>query len=349
MWSLHGAAPIIAEPGGPATLLVPGEAVRLLAVDLPLSSHAKRLEALPFAIEDAIADPLDAVHIALGVEVAPKRYLVGVVRHAVMAAWVEAADEAGLGHAAIVPDMLALPRPGEGEWAVELGDTRALVRAGDGTGFALAAPMLRTAWDAAGRPAIHGYGAPLPDDMGAQAAELAGAPLVQRLVGPALDLRQGAYARRRAAAGMGYGRRIAWIVAAGALAHAGIAVADTIMLRTIAERRADDLRELVALTAPGTALPEDDFAGQVADLIPEPQRASPFLPLVTRVSGALAPHSAGLAVRAMRFEGAQLVLDMDALQPGMAARLTAALADARVDGRVVEAADGSLRLVAQGA
>jgi general secretion pathway protein L len=117
-------------------MLVPTEQVRLLAVDLPLASRAKRMEALPFAIEDRIADPIESVHLALGMEIAPKRYLVGVVRHDVMESWVARADEAGLGHAAMVPDALALPVPGEGAWAVDLGETRAVVRAGDGTGFA---------------------------------------------------------------------------------------------------------------------------------------------------------------------------------------------------------------------
>ena len=94
VWTLSGERLIIAEPGGPATVLVPSESVLLLAVDLPLASRAKRLAALPFAIEDRIADPLDAVHIALGAEIAPQRYLVAVVRHTLMLRWIELADAA---------------------------------------------------------------------------------------------------------------------------------------------------------------------------------------------------------------------------------------------------------------
>src|SRR5689334_14006904 len=125
VWTLAGNAPIIAEPGGPATVLVPTEQVRLLAVDLPVQGRARRLEALPFAIEDRIAEPLESVHIALGVELAPKRHLVGVVRHDVMADWVERAEAEGLGGARFVPDALALPLPTEGGWAVDLDSWRA--------------------------------------------------------------------------------------------------------------------------------------------------------------------------------------------------------------------------------
>ncbi|MEI9928413.1 MAG: type II secretion system protein GspL [Sphingomonas sp.] len=78
-----------------------------------------------------------------GAEIGPKRYLVGVVRREVMADWVERAEAAGLGQAAMVPDALALPVPPEGAWSVDLGARRAVVRVGDGTGFACSAALLR--------------------------------------------------------------------------------------------------------------------------------------------------------------------------------------------------------------
>jgi general secretion pathway protein L len=63
------------------TLFVPGEDVLLLAVDLPIASRRHRMEALPFAIEDRIAEPLDAVHVAIGAQLSPNRYLAAVVKH----------------------------------------------------------------------------------------------------------------------------------------------------------------------------------------------------------------------------------------------------------------------------
>ena len=52
------------------------------------------------------------------------------------------AEEAGIGHAAMVPDVLTLPRPAEG-WAVSQSGGRAAVRDADGTGFEVPAPLLR--------------------------------------------------------------------------------------------------------------------------------------------------------------------------------------------------------------
>jgi general secretion pathway protein L len=330
-------------------MLVPTEQVRLLAVDLPLASRTKRLEALPFAIEDQIAEPIESVHLALGAEIAPKRYLVGVVRHEVMASWVEVAGEAGLGHAAMVPDALALPRPPEGEWAVDLGAERAVVRAGDGTGFAVPPAMLQAAWQAAGRPAVSSYGLPLPAEMLAGGSTLAPEALSERLLAPALDLRQGPYARRRAAL-PNVLRRLGWIVALGAAAHVVIATADTVMLRRIADRREADTRALAAIAAPGANL-GGDLAASVADLLPAGSSGptDAFLPLLTRISGALGPLAGSIQVRAINYQANALTLDLDGTEPGLAGRVDAALRAARVRGTVTRSPDGSIRITASNA
>lgn len=343
VWTLAGNGLIIAEPEGPATILVPSEQVLLLAVDLPLASRAKRREALPFAIEDRIADSIDAVHLAIGAEIAPKRYLVAVVRHDVMAAWVERAEAAGLGHAAMVPDALALPVPVEGAWSVDLGVHRAVVRAGDGTGFACAAAMLRPVWEAAGRPPATSYGASLPAEMMLGEASLEPEPLARRLLLPPLDLRQGPYARRRPVSNVW--RRLAWIAAIGAVAHTGIALADTVMLTVIANRRAAETRYLLMTNAPGVPLTGDLTATAAAALskggggVPQT-----FLPLLSRLSAALAPLG-GISARAIEFQGNSLTMDLDA-QPGLAARIRDALSNARVTATVAESPDGSIRITA---
>lgn len=321
-------------------MLVPTEQVLLLAVDLPLRSHAQRLQALPFAVEDRVAESLDSVHLALGARIEANRYLVGVVRHDVMAGWVAQAEAGGLGHAPLVPDALVLPQQAEGSWAVELTDGRALVRTGDGAGFACPAALLRPAWEAAGRPPVHGYGEPLPDDMQVSSGRLEPANRAQG----ALDLRQGRYARRRGAMPQVW-RRIAWVVALGAAAHTGIALADTVMLRVIADRRAEETRKLVAVAAPGANL-AGDLATTVADMLPQGGAPQVFAPLLSRVSRALAPLGGALRARAIGFEGNALTLDFEPAEPGLAARLRAALAGAQVAATVAESPDGTIRVTA---
>ncbi|MCW4460107.1 type II secretion system protein GspL [Sphingomonas sp. BT-65] len=342
VWTLSGGRPIIAEPDGPATLLVPSESVLLLVVDLPLGTHAKRVAALPFAIEDRIADPIDAVHIALGSEIAPKRYLVAVVRHARMREWVEIAEAEGLAHAAMVPDALALPVPDEG-WTAEAGDGRVLVRSGDGTGFAISSALVGQAWEAAGRPRIWNAGSVPVGELPQEPRPAGGGGLAERLARPAVDLRQGVYARR-AAGGSGWLKRLGWIAAAGIAAHTMIAAADAVMLRVIAERRADDTRAVVAQAAPGANLGED-LQASVTDMLPPPGVAgSRFVPLVTRTSNALAPLSSAVTARSMRFEGNALVMEIEPGEPGLAGRIRDAMRAAGVSADVAAGADGAVRL-----
>ena len=344
VWTLDGRGLVVADHDGPATVLVPSEAVRLLAVDLPIANRARRIAALPFAVEDMIAEPIESVHLAIGRELAARRYLVAVVRHDRMAEWVARAEGGGLEHAALVPDALALPTPAAGGWSVDLGETRALVRRDDSTGFALPAPMLRTAWEAEGRPAITAYGAPLPDDMAGAADTLGAEPLGRRLLSPAIDLRQGAYARRRRSL-PGFWKRVGQIAAIGAVAHAGIAAADTLALKRIAANRERETRQLVLEVAPGTSLPADDLVGTVTDLLPQAGAGGAenrFLPVIARVSAALAPAAPGVQARAMGFVGDVVTIDLDG---GDARAIDAALKAAGV-AATVTAQPGSVRIAA---
>lgn len=342
VWALSGGRAIIAERDGPATLLVPSESVLLLGVDLPLGSHARRLAALPFAVEDRIADPVESVHLALGSEIAPKRYLVAVVRHTLMREWVETAQAEALGHAAMVPDALALPVPEEG-WSAEAGDGRVLVRSADGTGFAVSSMLVGPAWEAAGRPRIWNNGAVPIGELPQESRPAGGGGLTEPLASQTVDLRQGVYARR-GAGGSNWVKRLGWIVAAGITAHVLIAAADTVMLRTIAERRADDTRSAVAQAAPGANLGED-LRVSVADMLPAAgPTGSQFVPLVTRTSGALAPLSSAVTLRSMRFEGNALVMEIEPGEPGLADRVRAALRGAGVTAEVAAGQDGAVRL-----
>lgn len=343
VWTLSGERLIIAEADGPATVLAPSESVLLLTADLPLASRAKRLAALPFAIEDRIADPLDAVHIALGAEVAPRRYLVAVVRHSLMLQWVELADAAALGHAAIVPDALALPVPEAGGWSAEAVDDRVLVRTGDGAGFAMPVALIGQAWRAAGEPRVWNCGAGPIGELPHDKRPAGGGGLAERLLTPPVDLRQGRYARR-AAGGGDWLRRLGWIAAAGIAAHAVIAAADTVMLRVIAERRAAETRAVVAQAAPGANL-SGDLRTSVADLLPPPGAAgSAFVPLIARTARALTPLSSSVTARTMRFEGNALVLDLEPGEIGLAERVRGALRAAGIAGEVTAAPDGVVHM-----
>ncbi len=354
VWTLAGDRLIIVSAEGPATILVPTERVRLLAIDLPLPNRARRLAALPFAIEDQVAEPIESLHLALGTRTAPAeaphRYLVGVVRAETMAEWVALAEANGLGAAPMVPDVLLLPRPVEG-WAVEVRDGRALVLAADGTGFALPAALFGSAWDAAGRPRIHHLGEPLGGDIVAHATtpDLRDDDARAEVAVAELDLRQGMFAARRER-GSGGWRRLGWILAIGAAAHILIAGGDALMLRSIADRRAAETRALVSVAAPGTDL-TGDLKAKVTDLLPTGGARAPdrFVPLLARLSSALNPLAGSIAVRSVRYEGSVLTMECDPGAPDLAARIAEALRAGRIQGQATASPDGSIRITASAA
>lgn len=326
---------------GVAAVLVPSELVLVLAVDLPLPTRRRRLEALPFAVEDALAEPIDAVHLALGAEIAPRRHLVGVVAHGVMRQWAAQLEDAGLSHAALIPDALALPRPPSGSWSVDISGGRALIRVEDGTGFAVPADRLPAAWAAGGAPSCISYGDPLPEGMTLADNGITADPLAARLIVPLLDLRQGVYARPRNALAPAW-RRLAIVAAGGLLAHAAIAAADTAALRNIAADRETETQALLAEKAPGLVV-GDNLVAAASNLLPnDAGGSSRLLPLLARTSTALAPLGAQVAVRDLSWveaEGA-LGLDLDAPDLATLQRVQATLDAAGLEAEVGAAAAG---------
>ncbi len=325
IWSLDGDRLVNIEEyaddaaAGAAVVLVRSEHVLLLAAPLPpMTSALRRREALPFAIEEYIAAPLDKVHIALGAETAPGVWLAGVVDHGLMAQWLMRLAEAGLERARLVPDAMALPVPGAGSWSVDLAGDRALVRADDGSGFAVPLALLEPAWRAAGEPACIAYGDPLPPQFAAAQAAFESQPLAVRLLAPAIDLRQGRYAAPRRPFNPLW-KRIALVAGLGALAHGAIAIADTLALTYLAEQRATQVRAFGASLQPPVEI-GPDLGDALVALTPDAAATGPgrFTSLLARCAAALgtgaaaSPGAASPTVwRSLSFDGAAGTLTIE--------------------------------------
>lgn len=301
LWSLGHDGIVLVDDAwpGPPVVLAPTEQLLMLAVDLPLASRSQRLSALPFAIEDQVSEPLDAVHAALGALLAPGRYLAGVVRHDRMRRWCAMMAEAGLGQAALVPDALALPSPGPGFWSVAVSGERALVRTADGPGFALPTAQLSLVWENSGRPLLVSYGEPLPEGLIGDAPGPGWTPLSGFEQPPALDLRQGPYVA--AAASSPLLRRLILVLGIGILAHAAIYVVDTVALMRAADQKRAEVAVLVT-AAGGPA--EGDLAATAERMLPQGSGSgSDFLPLFSRASTALLPVGAGISLQTVGYGG----------------------------------------------
>lgn len=92
----------------PVTLIIPGQWTRIFALDLPKLRGAERLNAAGFAIEDRLAAPLAAQHLAISSDGAR----VGIISKAKIAGLMKSAKDAGLNPAGIYADYdVAAPGP----------------------------------------------------------------------------------------------------------------------------------------------------------------------------------------------------------------------------------------------
>ncbi|MFK7861825.1 MAG: type II secretion system protein GspL [Granulosicoccus sp.] len=126
--------------GRRVTLILPADDVLLAQTVIPGNSLARAQQAVPFALEEQVADDVDDLHFALGTKNRNDEYPVAVVGLAAMDMITERCAEAGLRATEIVPETLALPvlsaaTPGVTVWSALLDQGRAVVRLGEYQGF----------------------------------------------------------------------------------------------------------------------------------------------------------------------------------------------------------------------
>jgi general secretion pathway protein L len=130
-----------AVDGRRAMLVVPGDDVLLAEASVPGGSAARAMQAVPYALEDQLADDVDQLHFALGSKDKNDIYPVAVVGRDTMDTVNEQCEAAGLRVSEIVPETLALPKfnggdVGESAWTALIDKEQAVVRMNGYKGFA---------------------------------------------------------------------------------------------------------------------------------------------------------------------------------------------------------------------
>lgn len=137
--------------------LVPSTDITLTTVELPAqlqnASQDRLLQAVPYLLEDRLAEEVETLHFALGRR-AGNRLPVVIVARARMEAWLKPFDDRGLTPASLVPDLLCIPRVYENGpvWSVLLEDGRAMVRSDACAGFSCETEMLQDFLNLAEKP-----------------------------------------------------------------------------------------------------------------------------------------------------------------------------------------------------
>lgn len=120
---------------------VPCEAVSLHLVTLPSNKRGLWARAVPYALEDQLAEDVDTLHFALGHALDNGRLPVAVMSQSLLRAELGRLAQAGCIPSAAVPEVLLLPWQ-LGEWSVLLEPDRAVVRTGRWEGWSTELALL---------------------------------------------------------------------------------------------------------------------------------------------------------------------------------------------------------------
>ena len=339
--------------------LVPAEDVVLLETDAVTTRRAQLARAIPFALEDQLASPVEDLHFALPEQIAGKRVSVAVVARATMRRWLGALSDLGLRADALVPETLALPPRANGAVAT-LEPTRALLRSGNcacacesdalPAWLALLAPAAIEVFDFRQAPRLAlpnanlSYHERQPDALAFFAANLAAEPALNLLQGEFAPSHRHAPARR-------LWRRAASLAAAAIVLAFAYAFADYLRLARESERLEAAQHDVLRTSVPELA----SVAGDPRQLMQSAltrlhgdSGGNGLLALLARIGPAFA-GTTRIALKAVEYRNATLELAMRAPDvptldltreqltnlSGLKAEVTAATTgDKGVDGRV---------------
>ncbi len=130
-------------------VFVPSTEITLTTVELPAHLHtapqAKLLQALPYLLEDRLAEDVDTLHFAIGRRVAGTPLPVAIATAEQLQEWLKPFQDNDVTPTAIVPDVLCLPlvqKEGLTCWSVLLEGAQSIVRCGSCAGFSCETEML---------------------------------------------------------------------------------------------------------------------------------------------------------------------------------------------------------------
>jgi len=341
-------------------VLVPSEQVVLLETDAVSARRAQLAKAVPFALEDQLASPVEELHFALAEHVAGARLGVAVVARAALRGWIETLAQLGIRADAVVPDSLALAPPGEGA-TVLIEPARALLRWGPAHGCVCETAALAQ-WLAVIAPAtvqVHDFRqAPrldLPVDVAryherqSDPLALFAAALVR---GPAINLLQGEFApNHRHVPARKLWRRAGLLAAASVILALAYAGGDYLRLKRESDRLEQAQHDALRATLPElgdvagdprqlmqSALTRMRGDSATGGLLPLLGRIGPVLSATTRVSLKSMEYrnaTLELGLRAPDVPTLDLVREQLANITGLKAEVTAATtSDKGVDGRL---------------
>lgn len=322
-----------AEATGRLTVvLVPGEHVTLARAKVPTSQRQRMIRAVPYALEEQLAEDVDRLHFALGALDPERGVAVAAVAREVMDDWLERLRTAGLHADAVIPDTLSLPLE-SGHWTALLERGRCILRTGEHAGMAVDPDNLRQLLQIAAEEADPPEGvrlyrdpaSPVPAGLdetpltlameacpGTLLDLLATLPTIPEPARRGINLLQGAYSRREQVGRiLRPWRATAALLGAWLLVGMGLQVYEYTHLKTQSRALADQIVQFYRKTFP-TERRVVNARVQMERHLQELQKrrgdsADGFLALLGRTGTAL-QGTGGIRLEALNYQGGGLDL-----------------------------------------
>lgn len=323
-WSQCAAA----AAGRQVVLLVPAADVLLAHASVPTRNRGRLLQAIPYALEEQLAEDVATLHFAIGPERPDGTLAVAVVARERMDAWLEPLQGEGLRPDLVVPENLALPLEDRG-WSVLVEEGDALVRFGPVEGGYAEATHLPLLLDAALKEAgdtppqrlqltVVGSAQGLETLIGVETVRHDAASALQVFAAglsesPELELLQGAYSRREQLGRWWRPWRAAAILAAvWVVLQGGLGGFDIWRLKGEIARQDQQIAQVFQSAMPGsrrTAKPLDQMDQKLRELRGGGSKGGP-LELLAGVSEVLQGDTSA-RLNAASFRGGRLDLDLE--------------------------------------
>lgn len=117
-------------------ILVPGSDISYFEVAVPSTNRRQAIAAIPFMLEDELADDIDKLHFVYSHSKGEKQG-VYVCKKDKLTQWLSWLTQAGIGTMVLLPDYLALPLPQEHSVAMLQFDEQLLIRQGATSGYSI--------------------------------------------------------------------------------------------------------------------------------------------------------------------------------------------------------------------
>ncbi len=124
-----------AAQGTRPLIAVGSNVITLTRVQVPAGASKRARAAVPFALEEQLADDVEDLHFSIGPAGSDNHFPVAVIARNVMQKLVDDLEEAGIKPLQIIPDVMFLPQGDTDEWQVLQTDNHVLIRQGSFAGM----------------------------------------------------------------------------------------------------------------------------------------------------------------------------------------------------------------------